>query len=259
MSEANSFEHRHEDYAWFLAHTDESIRCREEMLTHMVEWSVGKGRLRMLDFGCGGGEFLEGVLGAWAWPAKYLDLTLVDVDELALPQAERRLARFSDAGLAIESRLDGLSGFDLVLSNHALYYVGEARAAVRALAGCLSRGGMGIWILGGEDNALCQLWLKAFAAANVPLPFLLAADIERELRGLGRGFQRTEISSVLDYADNGKNRDRIARFVFGPHLERLGPERVRESFSGWSCRGRIIMESRDVCLRVDGLGGIPEM
>ena len=139
-----SFEDIHDDYAFFLEHVTESVSSRAVMLP-LVRESLGAHRpLRWLDFGCGGGEFLAGLLEALAAAPDALRLSLVEVDRDYLATARQRVAGFASG--EIESREErpartanqrpGLTVLSLVLGDglvgavEFLYQAIELRVAV---------------------------------------------------------------------------------------------------------------------------------
>lgn len=158
----SSFEDRHDDYEFFMSHSTEAELCRQAALTRLKTWSQGhEGRVRLLDFGCGSGEFLQSLLEAWDFPASRLDLTLLDVDALALGKARVRLADRSAHPLRTVASLEELAdqSFDVILSNHALYYVDDLRGTLRGLSSRLAPGGGGDLDAGRER----ELSLRALA------------------------------------------------------------------------------------------------
>ncbi|MFQ3671283.1 MAG: class I SAM-dependent methyltransferase [Verrucomicrobiia bacterium] len=249
MDTSNSFAGRHADYAFFLAHTDEPVRCRSVLLRALE--GVPPGRVRWLDFGCGGGEFLEGVLRGWNRKADEVSLTLVDVDEAARTGAVRRLAPWAGSVTAGET-VPGEGRFEVVTSNHALYYVENLSETLDGLVRGLSEGGLGVWTLGGCGNQLCRLWLAMFEEAGERLPFYLAEDVGRWLAASDLEWREEPVGSVLRFPDTRINRARVARFLFGPRLERFGLERVQEAFGAWQSGEEIVMESQDACFVVGG-------
>lgn len=252
MSVENSFEGRHDDYAFFLTHSDEPTRCRDAVVRELEVWREAEPHrpIRLMDFGCSRGEFLRGVLERGRLDPGSLALTLVDVDVSALEAARREVAAFSTVRIDADVAPPGGREFDVILSNHVLYYVPDLAQTLRRLMNAVADGGLALLTLGGRDNQLCRLWQHVFDAVGEPVPFYLAPDVERELSEIPVRFTKSEIRSVLEFDDTAENRARIARFVFGPHFQRFGPERILPHFDAWSADGRIVMENRDVCFCV---------
>lgn len=245
----NSFETRHADYAFFLAQSDEPERCREvflETLRVTPHWEVP---WRCLDFGCGSGEFLESLLVAWSPTQKGVTIHLVDVDAAALTEARVRLERFASPPVHTSNHLPERETFHLILSNHALYYVEDAPATLTQMAGLLHEDGMAIVTMGGRQNQICRLWLRAFEAANRPLPFYLAEDIQGILEGAPVKLEARPVHSTVRFPDSPENRLRIARFAFGARLPGFGPERITELFDEWKEGSEIVMRNRDLCFK----------
>lgn len=133
-----------DDYAFFEAHSTEAEADVRAHLKHVAEIEPREGAIRMLDFGCGSGEFTAQFLAAVGWSAERLWLTLVDPAEVVRREAAVRLARFTDAPITESSVIPaGLAGScDVVLANHVFYYVPNLVEHLRQLIEARAPGGV---------------------------------------------------------------------------------------------------------------------
>ena len=113
-----------DDYAFFETHATEAQNDAAAYVRRLQTIRPA-GNLRMLDFGCGSGRFTAQFLKATDWPPDGVRLTLVEPVEAARAAAVARLAPFTTQAIADSPSLSpGLEGsFEVVLSNHVLYYV----------------------------------------------------------------------------------------------------------------------------------------
>lgn len=253
MESRKSFEGIHEDYAFVMAHSGEPRACREALLAEAAKVTSRAPTPRWLDFGCGGGEFLGGLLDGWPGDLTAVDLALVDVDPGYLDTA-CDLAKTRCRSVHGASHLDGLppGGFDLITSNHVLYYVPDLSATLNGLHQRLNAGGRAALVLGEQDNLLIRLWLDAFSAANIPLPYLHAGHVEETLKALHITYEREALKYLVQFPDTRENRQKTLRFLFKEWVETLGEENLLSLMDTYSRSGDIIMENTDVLFRVSG-------
>jgi SAM-dependent methyltransferase len=181
------------DYEFFLAYSTEIAAQIEALGPHMAWLGRRPKPTRLLDFGCGSGQFTERLLRTAGRPPDGLGLHLVEPVPDHLQEATRRLAPFACRIVAAEALSNGTvsdeaanDGFDLILANHSLYYVADPAATAAALLGRLAApGGRLIAALLDHDNALARIWKAGFADAKLPFPFALAKDIEAVFRQQG--------------------------------------------------------------------------
>lgn len=241
-----SFERIHEDYGFFLRHSTEPAACRAAMLDAIRSGGAGTEVMKMMDFGCGGGEFLEGLLEGLNRPAEKLELELVEVDPGYLEMARRRVERFCGSPVRTGFTAEGVeSSFDVITSNHVLYYVKDLNATLEIFGKRLKEGGLAVLILGGKGNQLCRLWEMAFARTGHKLPYYLAEDVGDALRARDWVLREEAVQSVLRFSDTPENRGRILRFLFEGKLEQ--PENFSDLMDAWAVRGEIVMENLDGC------------
>src|SRR6185295_2122435 len=94
--------------------------------------------------------------------------------------AARRLAVFTSHEIESHDRLP--SGtldkrFDLILSNHVLYYVDDLDSALEGMKTALAPGGKLLLAIAGWENALMRLWKTGFALAGRPVPYHGADEV----------------------------------------------------------------------------------
>jgi SAM-dependent methyltransferase len=224
MNTRKSFDHIHEDYLFFGNHSTEGSELREAMLPILRERATSE-RVRWLDFGCGSGGFLHGLLAALDRPAAATDLALVDVDRGYLAEAREKVTAFAAGEVACATSPEELAGtFDLITSKHAIYYVKDLRSTVRTLCGMLRPGGLAIFILGGKQNHLSGLWESAYAARNLPVPYYRAEDVAHEIESTAFPCETRTVHSTLRFPDSRENRLKILRFLFAGNTAGMHPE-----------------------------------
>lgn len=201
-------------------------------------------RLRWLDFGCGSGGFLHGLLTALERPAAFTDLALVDVDRGYLEEAREKVAGFTASEVAAATSPEELDGtFDLITSKHALYYVKDLRSTVRALCGLLNPGGQALFILGGKENHLSELWESAYAASHLPVPYYRAEDVASEIEVAGFPCQTRTVDSTVRFPDSRENRLKMLRFLFAGNAAGMAPESLLSLLDPMKQNGDIVIPS----------------
>jgi trans-aconitate 2-methyltransferase len=218
------------DYAFFMSHATEAENDAADFASSLSGFAPEKVAVRMLDFGCGSGEFTERLLSKLKWPANTLELTLVEPVAHQLAEAARRLTRFTDQPIVTGEVLPDSAGFDLILSNHVLYYVEDLDRTLRQLTAALAPNRMLQLAIAGWDNALMELWTVGFALLGQKVPYHAAEDVESGLSQLGVPFQKHVCPYRLRFADLRENRLRILRFLFADYLQQLPIERMLAAF-----------------------------
>jgi SAM-dependent methyltransferase len=229
------------DYAFFMAHATEAENDVAEYTRELARFAEGRASIRLLDFGCGAGDFTQRLASTLNWPPQALEITLVEPVRHLREEAARRLAKFSLH--KIES-LDGLpavneSCFDLVLSNHALYYVDGLREALRRMIELLRPAGRLLLAISGWDNALLQLWKTGFAMLGRTVPYYAAEDVEATLYQRGASFRKSKSYYQLRFPDTDENRLKILRFLFGEYLQEIPPRKLLRELDRYARRGHV--------------------
>lgn len=220
------------DYAFFMAHATEAEQDVSAYARALQRFAGGRAAIRMLDFGCGDGGFTERFLAAMSWSPEMLELALVEPVDKQLKLAAKRVVRFTRQPIECARTLPEqvLRRFDLIVSNHVLYYVEDVDATLRQLADVLAPGGTMLLALAGWDNVLMELWTAGFALLGEGVPYYAAEDVEAGLSRLGLGFEKSKCPYRLRFPDSRENRLRILRFLFADHLRRLPVERMLAEF-----------------------------
>ena len=242
------------DYAFFMAHateaeTDQAHYCRE-----LTDFAVGRRTLRMLDFGCGAGDFSVGLMSALNWPVEVLELTLFEPVQHQRETAARRLAGFSSSPIRSWETLPADRGplFDLILSNHVLYYVEELAATLSQMRDLLAPGGKLLLAIAGWDNVLNQLWQTGFALLGRPVPYYVADDVAAILSQQRASFRVSQVGYQLRFPDSEENRLKILRFLFGEFLPEIGPQRLLGEFDGYVRNGYVEIVTHSEHFVVEG-------
>ncbi len=233
------------DYAFFMAHASEAENDAALYAFELAHFAAGREIIRWLDFGCGTGEFTERLATLLNWPPASLRLTLVEPVQPQREEAARRLARFSQHPIESGDRLPSIdqARFDLVLSNHALYYVENLGATLRQMIRAVDARGKLLLAIAGWDNALMELWQFGFGAIGQPVPYYAAEDVELELAQLGLRFRGSRSPYQLRFADTEGNRLAILRFLFGDHLQEMPRERLLGEFERWVQGNEVIVDT----------------
>ena len=236
-----------DDYAFFVSHSTEAETHAAAYAKALQDVDPQGQAISMLDFGCGGGEFSDRLLSLLNWPPAKLRLSLVEPVLQHGQQAARRLARFSAQPVTHRCELPpGKEQFDVILSNHALYFVEDIETTIQRLAELLSPEGRMLLALAGNDHVLVQLWRRGFAELSQPVPYFTAEDVSDAVSRLNVPFSTRDVPLQIDFPDTEANRRRILRFLFGEQLSRLPPEIALPWFDPYADKGRIHIETNSV-------------
>ena len=223
------------DYDFFIATTDEAERGLDALRPYVDEVGKAGGPIRMLDFGCGGGDFSTKFLDQAGWPPSRLRLSLVEpVDSQRLHAAEC-LQHFTDTSIAHWPALPetGVEPFDLILSNHVLYYVPDLAVTLKQLTAALSPKGLLLIAMAGRTNSLIRFWNFAFDTMGKAIPYHLSEDLDDTLARLGIPYQHEVIEYGMRFPDSRENRMKILRFALADHLKELPLEPLLDLFDDW--------------------------
>src|SRR5690606_4315989 len=169
-----------DDYAFFEAQSTEGPRDAAAFVRQLSGMAGGRSEILMLDFGCGTGSFTSHLLELLRWPPERLKLTLVEPVESARAKAVTRLAAFTTSEIVDSPALpaDRAGQFDVVLSNHVLYYVPDLPARLAELIAAVAPGGLFTMALSGLSNTLIGIWTRAFEILGREMPYNVADDAE---------------------------------------------------------------------------------
>ncbi len=229
------------DYAFFMTHATEAESDVAEYARELAGVAERRTAIRMLDFGCGTGSFSEQLLSTVNWPPRALELTLVEPVPHQCEEAALRLAGFSERAIATAQKLDaGVRGpFDVILSNHVLYYVDDLDATLRQLVDLRSPGGKLLLAMAGWDNMLLGLWQTGFAMLGRPVPYYAAQDVASALSRWGIPFRKARVPYRLRFPDSAENRLKILRFLFAEHLDTMPRQRLLGEFDRYCQHGHV--------------------
>lgn len=243
-----------DDYEFFAQHSSEADADLDAYAERLRSFAPPAGPIRMLDFGCGPGSFTARFLGRLGWSHDRLDLALVEPSAAYRQQAVERLGAMTgrpirawDAPAPASER-----AFDLILSNHVLYYVPELPATLDRIVRALDSGGLFLTAVAGRDNALVDLWFRGFPLIGRPVPYHTAEDVEEALTGLGVAFEPRKVGYELSFPDTEQNRLKILRFLFGEHLADLPRDDLLGFFGRYASAGRVEMRTGNMQYYVKG-------
>ena len=219
-----------EAYGFFQQHSSEAEASRQAWLPLLPKHPA-----RLLDFGCGPGDYLAELLKQ----IHPQNLCLVEPD----PEFRQKAQQSLGSQDAWPELLAGQS-FDCIVSHHVLYYVPDLRATLKQLWQALEPGGRMILAQGGKDNGLNQI-LKA---ALRPCPYYFSEDTAAQLKDLEIPHRVIEVEDACQFPDSQANRRNILRFLLG---EKEGPLTLLDPFLH---RGQILIPSRNQHFIVDRPG-----
>ena len=223
------------DYDFFIATSDEAERGLDALSSYIDEAGQAGGPIRMLDFGCGGGDFSTKFLTQAGWPPDRLTLSLVEPVESQRIHAAESLGRFTDKPITHWPALPdtAVASFDLILSNHVLYYVPDLEVTLKQLITALAPDGLMLLALAGRTNSLIRFWDYAFDAMGKAIPYHLSEDLDETLARLGIAHERETIAYSMRFPDSRENRMKILRFALADHLSELPIEPLLDLFDDW--------------------------
>jgi trans-aconitate 2-methyltransferase len=232
------------DYEFFMAHSSEAssdVRDYHAELQHFAE----RDPIRMLDFGCGAGDFTERFLRHAGWNRERLHLSLVEPVAEHRARAAERLRPFSATSIPHGGGLSALgeAQFDLVLSNHVFYYVPDVAEAIRALAAALLPDGLFLAAIAGRDNAMFRFWEQGFADAGEPIPYRTAEDFETGLQRCKLAYRKKASHYDLTFPDSRENRLKIVRFLCADHLPRMNVDNLLARFDDFAHDDQVEMQT----------------
>jgi trans-aconitate 2-methyltransferase len=229
------------DYTFFQNHATEAAADLRAYLPRLEQLTRTRS-LRMLDFGCGDGEFTAELLSQAEFNKDELNLSLVEPDDLYRCQALARVQRFSEETVQAWPALPADGGpFDFVLANHVFYYVPELEVMIRAVLDALSPNGIFIAAMAGRRNTLIQFWERCFALIDKPIPFHTAEDFAGTLTRLGEQYEPMDVHYRLTFPDGTENRLSILRFLLGDYFENIPRQPMLSLFDPFTDHGTVTM------------------
>ncbi len=233
------------DYAFFMAHATEAESDIAAYQRELNDFLRGRPSIRLLDFGCGNGDFSAPLLNALNLSPETLHLTLCEPVTHQLAQAAERVARFSHHSIETLEHLSAAHDqqFDLILSNHVLYYVHDLSHTIGEMRRALQPEGKLAFAIANSDNTIIEFWKAGFALINQPVPYYMSEDVQRILAEEGFTVQKSEAKFQLRFPDSEENRMKILRFCFGHHLEAIPLPQLVSQFDPFCQDGTIIIDT----------------
>ncbi len=220
MSASKNFDTILDDYAFFENHSTEGENDLKAYQKHLIDLNGG---IQMLDFGGGTGSFTRQFLQMAGWSPQQLRLTLVEPGEIGRRKAVERLRAFSDYPVKDFGSLTTEVGnnYNLILSNHVLYYVDNLENILEQFYKCRLSEGKILLTMSGMENVLIQCWKFGFDLIEESIPYNIREDVENALIKLDIPFQKEEVSYKIHFPDNTENRMKMLRFLFNERLKRM--------------------------------------
>jgi trans-aconitate 2-methyltransferase len=233
------------DYDFFMSHATEAESDVAHFGQELAEFAQGRERIRLLDFGCGTGEFSDRFLCAMRWPPAMLQITLLEPVAAQRTQAAKRVARFTQQPVTQLSQVTAAEAgqFDLILVNHVLYYVDDLDATLSQLLAALAPGGRLLIAMAGWENALLKFWQLGFALLKKPIPYYAADDVRAFLAQRRIAFRQTTAPYQLAFSDSTDNRLKILRFLFADNFTHQSSEPMLAFFAPYLHDGQIVIET----------------
>lgn len=220
------------DYAFFMAHATEAASDVAEYQRQLAGFAAAEPSIRLLDFGCGNGEFSARLYTALQWPASQLQLTLLEPVAQHRAAAIEQLQPFTQQPIATVTSVAELPAatFDLILANHVLYYVDDLPQTLTALVQSLRPGGRVQLAIASWSNVLLELWQTGFCHLGQPVPYHGAEDVAAILTQQSIPYLSSRASYSLVFPDTTENRRKILRFLFGHYLDQMPTELLLAEF-----------------------------
>ena len=233
------------DYAFFEEHSTEAAHDSAAYLAQIRQAVPTAGSIRMLDFGCGSGNFTARLLKQVSWPPEWLELSLLEPVEAARRQAVSRVAGFTQRPVTELATLpvDLSERFDIVVANHVFYYVADLKDQLKRLIDALAPTGMFLTAIAGQTNALIEFWIVGFELLNKNIPYNMSEDVEQALEQLGADYQKQPILYELTFPDSEQNRMKIIRFLLANHLSQMPQRPLLDLFDKYRDAGRIVIRT----------------
>jgi trans-aconitate 2-methyltransferase len=239
------FDAIHDAYAFFLDHTTEAAQDRQAYLARLLPLARSGRPARLLDFGGGDGGFLADLLTGAGFAPDRLELAVVEPDAGYRGQAVERLAPFSSVPVAAWPELPDQEGrgFDLILSNHVLYYVPDLSGTVARIRRLLAADGLLLTTMGDRDNGFSRLVNRMYATIGLDFPHQEAEELEAVLAASGQAFRKTRVDDELRFPDTRENRVTILRFMLGDYFTRLDLDTIVAMLDAWAENGDIVLRT----------------
>ncbi len=232
-----------DDYAFFMTQSTEAERDRHAYQQALTNFPDGRESIRVLDFGCGTGDFSVPLFTLLNWPRQTVQFTLLEPVKEQRETAAPRFQSLTDHPIEFLDSVERAPGesYDLILANHVLYYVDDLNATLDRLHTSLRAGGQFLLAIAGWDNPLMQLWQTGFASRGLRVPYYAADDVEAAFTRQSVKYQKSPVEYELRFPDSTENRMRILQFLFGDHLSKLRLAPLLNAFNDWERGDEILV------------------
>lgn len=244
-----------DDYTFFMTHATEAEQDAAAYREQLADLRQRHAPFRLLDFGCGTGEFSARYLSLLGWPASDVELTLIEPVAQQRLSAIERLSPFSQhlpRGASSLAELEAAQ-FDIIVANHSLYYVHDLSQTLVQMFDRLSPGGRQHLAIAGWDNVLLQFWKVGFGLLQRDVPYYAAEDVVDWFETHAIRYRRFAVPYRLRFADTSENRLRILRFLFGEYLTEISPACLLPEFDRYVAEDCIDIETSSVHVVIDRL------
>ena len=232
------------DYAFFFDNSTESSVDIRAYAPHIGSLSIANHPIQMLELGCGDGAFTRSLIESTGLAKKKISLTLVEPDRVYLQQAIENLQPIVDGPITSFPTMNFSPEipFDLVVANHAFYYIANLSEVLNAVATNLSPDGLFLVAIAGQENTLIQFWNRCFSMIGKPVPYYVAEDFQAALAAHRLNYQQELVQYDLNFKDSEENRLSICRFLFGDHFPKFPLQPMLDLFNPHAKNGRIEMK-----------------
>ncbi|MFK8137906.1 MAG: class I SAM-dependent methyltransferase [Bdellovibrionales bacterium] len=208
----------------------------------------------VLDFGCGSGEFasqyivyLKEKISSFSAVEPVLENHASIDKNIAAGMELKPIKSFGDICDIPEETL-----FDLIVSNHVLYYVPDISKTVDNLVSKIKNNGFLLITMASPENTLIKFWQKSFSKIGISIPFNQNTDLMSTLEERRIKFQTKKIEAGLDFSDTSQNRIKIGKFLLGDYFYKINEKEISYFFEEYSKNGRVIMELVDNVYIING-------
>lgn len=239
------------DYDFFCRHSTEkekNLKALEKMARDLAR---GKSGIRVLDFGCGSGDFSFELFQRTLEKTTHLHLCLVDPSERYLHLAEQLFVKRRNTTLHVCRQFDekDKERYDLILSNHVLYYVKDLNHLFGQFHRAAHLESRILVTLAGEKHGLQKILESFCQSEGIENPFLASEKLKEFLIAKKIQFESNQIKSELSFEDTAKHRQKILRFVLGALIP-SGGDLPMELLDPFQKESRILVPLEDEVFQI---------
>lgn len=233
------------DYTFFMTHSTEAESDVAAYQRELNDFLLDRTSIRLLDFGCGNGDFSLPLLNALNIAPETLHITLCEPVTHQLAQAAERTSRFSHHPVETLGDISDAQDrqFDLIVANHVLYYVHDLRETIREMRRALAPGGKLALTMASWENMLLEVWKVGFGLIDREVPYYTSEDVQRVLAEERFRVQKSESRYQLRFTDTEENRRKVLRFCFGEHLPQIPLPQLVELFDKYQQGENVLVDT----------------